>query len=157
MSQLHWTEAMSVGVGALDSDHRCMVRIINLLDGITKRDEARRTILTVLDTLKLYGRFHFRREEKVMQAVGFPGAAFHSAEHQGFARYIDALRRRYADTSDPKLAQELLQYLGGWLQHHILIQDMAYKPYVTDREEADEIAREVAPSLPNFVELAADA
>lgn len=149
-----WTEAMSVGVESLDTDHKCMVRIINLLDGINKNGDAKRTVQTVLDTLRLYGRFHFRREERVMEAVRFPGAAFHRAEHQGFTRYIESLRARYGDQDDPKLARELLDYLTGWLRHHILIQDFAYKPYVADRELADEMAREAAPVMPNFVELA---
>jgi hemerythrin-like metal-binding protein len=154
MPHFMWTEAMSVGIPALDQDHKCMVRIINLLEGVHKREETRRTIQTVLDTLRLYGRFHFRREERVMEAVRFPGAAFHRAEHQGFARYVELLRDRYAEGGDPGLARELLEYLTGWLRHHILIQDMAYKPYVMDRISADEMARDAAPVLPNFVELA---
>jgi hemerythrin-like metal-binding protein len=154
MPHFVWTEGMSVGVPALDQDHKCMVRIINLLEGVHKREETRRTIQTVLDTLRLYGRFHFRREERVMEAVRFPGAAFHRAEHQGFARYIELLRNRYAEGGDPGLARELSEYLTGWLRHHILIQDMAYKPYVMDRITADEMARDAAPILPNFVELA---
>lgn len=153
MPYFQWTEAMSVGVVSLDTDHKCLVRIVNLLENVHNREDTRRTIQTVLDTLKLYGRFHFRREERVMQAVRFPGAAFHRAEHQGFGKYVETLRRRYDSNDDPRLAQELLDYLTGWLRHHILIQDMAYKPFVIDRDYADEMAREAAPVIPNFLEL----
>jgi hypothetical protein len=36
------------------------------------------------------------------------------------------------------VAKGLFDYLTEWLRHHILIQDMAYKPYVSGvRGEAD--------------------
>lgn len=157
MSSLRWTDAMSVGVPALDADHRMLVRIINLLAASREGAPPQAAIAEVLATLKLYGRFHFRREERVMEAIRFPGAAFHRAEHQGFARYIEELRSRAGDRRDPTLARDLFDYLTGWLRHHILIQDMAYKPYVTDRERAEETARDAAPSLPQLPELAAEA
>ena len=147
MSEFEWSEGMSVGVQALDSDHKCLVRIINLLDEVHDSKEASRTIEMVLDTLMLYGRFHFAREEKVMATCEFPGTSFHMAEHQGFARYISTLRERYGKKADTKMASELLQYLTGWLRHHILIQDMAFKPYVMGVDRVDEIARAAGPPL----------
>ena len=145
-----------MGVEALDADHRCLLRIVNLLQGIRTEDTSRRTIQTVLDTLKLYGRMHFRREERVMDAIGFPGNEFHRAEHRGFARYIESLRAGSAKQSRPQLVGTLSDYLTGWLRHHILIQDMAYKPYVNDLEFADKVARGAAPPLPNVIGLSRD-
>lgn len=147
MSEFEWTEAMSVGVQALDSDHKCLVRIINLLGEVHDSKEASRTIEMVLDTLMLYGRFHFAREEQVMEACEYPGKSFHASEHQGFARYVTTLRERYGRKADTEMAGELLEYLTGWLRHHILIQDMAFKPYVLGVSRVDEIARAAGPPL----------
>lgn len=151
MAYFHWTEAMSVGVEALDADHRSLVRIINMLHGL--KDDASGVaaiVERVLDTLKLYGRVHFKREERVMDAARFPGGAFHRAEHQGFIEYVERLRARYGRSDDPKMARELFDYLTGWLRHHILIQDMAYKPYVCNSTNLDLIAEGAAPPLPEM-------
>jgi hemerythrin-like metal-binding protein len=121
---------MSVGVPALDSDHRCLVRIINLLAEVDHGAEARSTIETVLETLAMYARYHFTREERVMEACGFPASTVHRAEHEDFTGYIHGLRVELAGRASPRVANELLDYLTQWLHHHILIQDMAYKPYV---------------------------
>jgi hemerythrin-like metal-binding protein len=121
---------MSVGVPALDADHRCLVRIINLLAEVDHGAEARSTIETVLETLAMYARYHFAREERVMEACGFPASTFHRAEHEDFTGHIHGLRVDLAGRASPHLAKELLDYLTQWLRHHILIQDMAYKPYV---------------------------
>jgi len=147
MSEFEWTEAMSVGVQALDSDHKCLVRIINLLDEVHDNKEASRAVDMVLDTLTLYGRFHFAREEQVMETCEYPGKSFHASEHQGFARYVATLRERCGRKGDCEMAAKLLEYLTGWLRHHILIQDMAFKPYVLGVNRVDEIARAAGPPL----------
>jgi hemerythrin-like metal-binding protein len=123
------------------------VRIINLLDEVHDSKDATRTIEMVLDTLALYGRFHFAREEQVMEACEYPGKSFHSSEHQEFTRYVMALRERYGRKADTKMAAELLEYLTDWLRHHILIQDMAFKPYVVGVNKVDEIALAAGPPL----------
>lgn len=130
MVACQWTEAMSVGVPALDSDHRCLVRIISLLEEVEEGAEVKSTIETVLETLAMYARYHFAREERLMKACGFPGSRFHCDEHEEFSGFIHGLRSRLAGRDDLSLARELLGYLTEWLRHHILIQDMAYKPYV---------------------------
>jgi len=147
MSCFQWSKEMSVGVSALDSDHKCLIRIIDLLHDIRDHEDSQRMIETVLDTLLVYGRHHFAREERVMAACRFPGHAFHHSEHQGFAKHIKSLRNRFKGKGDPKMASELLDYLSNWLRHHILIQDMAFKPYVAGNPQAEGVALAVGPSL----------
>jgi hemerythrin len=86
-----------------------------------------------------------------MDAVRFPGGAFHRAEHQNFIRHIEFLRSKFANDK-MESTRELYDYLTGWLRHHILIQDMAYKPYVSNAPNAENIANEAAPPLPNTVD-----
>jgi hemerythrin len=138
---IRWSSAMSVGVPALDSDHRCLVRIISLLRGVEDGEETRTMIETVLDTLTAYAWFHFAREERVIEAFAFPQAEVHQDEHRNFARFMDTLRARYAGRAESGLANHLFDELADWIRHHILIQDMAFKPYIDDAERAEQIAR----------------
>lgn len=132
---------MSVGIPSLDADHRCLVRIVNLLHGIADGGEADTMISTVVDTLSLYGQFHFAREERVMAAIGFPGAAVHAGEHAALLQCLETMRQRYGRRKDPPAAAGVCEELEVWLRHHIMIQDMAYKPFVTDSAAAEEVAR----------------
>lgn len=147
MKPLAWTDAMSVGVPMLDADHRCLVRIINLLSDVNETD-APHVVRTVLDTLLVYGHFHFDREERVMAATSFPGAAVHVAEHRTFSKYVDGLRRAFDARRAGATASDLFDYLTDWLRHHILIQDMAYKPYVANESSAQNTAERADPHLP---------
>jgi hemerythrin-like metal-binding protein len=132
---------MSVGVPALDSDHRCLIRIISLLRGVEDGEEARTMIETVLDTLSAYVHFHFAREERVVAAFAFPQADVHQDEHREFARFMDRLRIQYGGQSEPGLANQVFEELAAWIRHHILIQDMAFKPFIDKAERAEQIAR----------------
>ena len=138
MAACPWSEAMSVGVPALDSDHRCLVRIINLLAEVDHGAEAPTTVETVLETLAMYARYHFGREERLMVECGFPASRFHCAAHEEFTDHIRSLRLGLAGRATPDLAKELLDYLTQWLRHHILIQDMAYKPYLRSGHDVGE-------------------
>lgn len=140
MAGFHWSDAMSVGIPALDSDHRCLVRIINLLAEGDHGAESRTTLETVLETVTIYARYHFAREERLLEACGFPAADVHRAEHEEFSRFVEQLRARFAGRAGRKVAGELLEFLGGWLRHHILIQDMAYKPYVRAMNQPERVA-----------------
>lgn len=144
MSGFVWTEAMSVGVPALDADHRCLVRIINLLNDAQGNDTGR-VIEIVMDTLAAYARFHFAREEQVMSACGFPALAVHSVEHEGFCNTIAAMAK---ERVGPAAAADLLDYLKGWLLHHILIQDMAYRPYIAESSDFSALSAAASPALP---------
>ena len=147
MVAVMWSEAMSVGVPALDADHRCLMRIIGLLQDVGEED-ASRVVDKVLETLAVYCRYHFAREEHLMREIDFPGIAFHQTEHEGFTAYLVRLRARRSGTDgDAAVARELLEYLTLWLSHHILIQDMAYKPYALRSGAPHEMADIAPPSM----------
>jgi len=149
--ELKWSPAMSVGVMMLDADHEALIRIINLVTRIKADGSDSRSLDSVLEALAAYGRYHFAREEKVMEACGFPGCDIHREEHAFFAQEVDSMRQRYAEDRDEELTDEVSGFLTAWLRHHILIQDMAYKPFVIGHKRAEEVARAAGPPLPRIV------
>ena len=147
MALCQWSDSMSVGESRLDADHKALIRLINRLhDGLEAGVESA-ALGEVFDSLLNYTRFHFTREEKVMRACRYPDAKAHEEEHAGFTRHIEEIRDRYARNADPALIRGLLDYLKDWLSHHILIQDMAYKPYVEHNWWAREVSRVFGPGL----------
>ncbi len=135
---------VDVGVPALASDQRCLFRTIDLLRGIEDQDEADALICPVLKMISEYGEFHFRRQERIMTAVGFPGADAHRREHARFLRWLDDLERECADRADPQTARRLWDDLSAWLCHHVLLQDVAVRPFLVDVAEVERIARDGA-------------
>ena len=142
-----WIESMSVGESLLDADHKALIHLINRLHDSLEAGVESAVLGEVFDSLINYTMFHFTREKKVMQACGYPDVEAHEEEHAGFTRRIKEVRDRYARNADPALIRGLLEYLKDWLIHHILIQDMAYKPYVEHNCCAGEVSRVFGPGL----------
>jgi hemerythrin-like metal-binding protein len=75
-----------------------------------------------------YAREHFKAEEDLMRAHGYPHLDEHKEQHLAFqektARLCFATVKGQAS-----VPQELLAYLQKWLIHHILKVDMAFKPF----------------------------
>jgi hemerythrin-like metal-binding protein len=144
MAVMHWNEKMSVGVPELDADHRELIKVINRL-GADSGDESRRSaVRQSLFALLRYAEFHFAREEKVMAACEFPGLGEHQGEHRNFVQRIRTLSQQFdadPDGSADIVNEALLTFLKDWLNHHILIEDMAYRPHVEDHPEARKAAR----------------
>ena len=140
MPYYQWTESMSVGLPLLDEDHKALIRLINRLHAGLAAGVKFGELEDIFDRLVAYIEFHFTREEKVMEAGGYPFAAAHREEHEGFTQAIYEMRDRYAREGDQTMTAELPDYLKNWLNHHILVQDMAYKPYVQNNPLADKVA-----------------
>jgi len=144
MSLLEWTEDMRVGVPELDADHQGLIAVVNRLEANVKDPERRNVIRQCLYALLRYAEVHFKREERVMAACDFPGLEHHKDEHRDFVEKIRDFLHRSEDDPDAAAAivsEQLLDFLKGWFHHHVLIEDMAYRPYVKGRAAAREAAR----------------
>ncbi len=138
MSLFNWTENMSVGSEIIDSDHRALIDLINKVGDIAA-GEGNDEIGDVIDGLIAYVEFHFAREEKMMTAAGYAGTETHSSEHAGFTDHVYQLRRSFDLDSTAIDPHALAEYLKNWLNHHIMIQDMGYKPQMQGNEVAEAI------------------
>ena len=124
-----WTEAMSVGHPLLDLDHKRLIGVINRL-WIADGEGNRQVIEFVLDDLLHYTESHFKREEQMMAEGGYPDFDRHTRVHQGICHRIEEIRWEYFQGIRDGLRGEILGFLKDWLYKHILVEDMAYRPYL---------------------------
>ena len=82
MSLITWRAEFSVGVAAVDLEHRELIDLINCLDA-EMREYATQSM--VVETLgEIYARIsaHFALEEKIMREAGYEGFAAHKQDHE---------------------------------------------------------------------------
>jgi hemerythrin len=147
MPYMQWTEAMSVGSPDLDEDHKHLFFLTNRLSSLSDGHATPEDAQQALQTLTRYAQWHFAREECVMAACGFPGDATHKVAHERFGRTAAGFLKKFEANPDkvaPELCREIYEFLQDWLTHHILVQDMAYKPHVMAKTaEASQAIRSV--------------
>ena len=139
MPVITWTPAMSVGVEALDTDHKMLVGLINQLADAIAAGEADAIVASIVNGLVDYTEYHFGREEAMMRAADYAGLASHLATHQSIITALQHLRDAYAGGFREGIEQRLLDFMRGWLTGHIMGEDMKYAPAMKGR--AAELAR----------------
>jgi len=121
---------MSVGVEALDDDHKRMIGIINELHEGIRDGHKKELLVKVLDDLMAYTQGHFAREETLFARTGYAGAPMHQGDHMGMIQRLQNLRSRLPDRPVVMLDLELMSYLQSWLINHIQGSDKKYSSWL---------------------------
>jgi hemerythrin len=142
MAFIKWSEAMSVGVTRLDRDHKILIGLINRLEeaGSGGGDGSPQVMAEVLEVLVAYTIFHFSREEAVMEACRYPALGQHHEDHLALTQEVQDWQQRFREDAGSVSPSDILHFLKGWLNHHILLQDMAYRPFAESNPDADAAA-----------------
>ena len=122
MSLVTWREDFSLGVEAVDVEHREMIELINALDASMGQGASH---AVVVDTLgEIYARIaaHFALEEKIMRGAGYEHLAAHKNDHERLLdRLLDVIDSVDEEGSYDRAA--LSDYLGGWFSVHFRVHD----------------------------------
>ena len=79
-----------------------------------------------------YAQSHFKHEEKLLEAYGFPGLEDQKIKHREFRiKTVDHSTATYLGVE--QVPAVLLEYLTDWLVHHILEDDMAYRSFFIEK------------------------
>ena len=158
MPFITWTEELSIGVEAVDSDHRLLVDLINQLDEAVEDGQGQDTVGSVLNVLYDYTEYHFDREERLMEACGFADFEKHCDLHRKLKTEVVKIRDAFLADEKAVLGEDVLHFLKDWLTGHIIGQDKLLKDCLAShpdeveravRDFAEEMARIVAEEGPD--------
>lgn len=136
---LIWTDAIKVGVDAIDRDHQTLVSMLNR---VMRRSVDEEDVDGIVGELIDYTRHHFRREERIMEACGFPGLNTHHAQHQNLIVKVGEHVNVWSNDQSQENLDKLRSFLKGWLFDHILEEDIKIVPNTKGNEE--EIRKAIA-------------
>ncbi len=134
---LEWKESYSVGIESIDNDHKKLIQLINNLqtaiDYKTNNEFEKKTLAEVID----YTKYHFSREEDLMENNGYSDFVAHKAQHEKMIAKVTELVQAYEkDESEGIKAgaiESLLMYLKSWLINHINGTDQEYSEYLISK------------------------
>lgn len=136
-TDIEWSEGFGTGIDVIDRDHK---KILDLLNRCRRSamPGGDKEIETVLDKLREYTEYHFRREEMIMEACGFPMLRNHRQVHQLLTRETKRIAYRFKQGELDII--ELTDFLKDWLLDHIQIMDRAIVPYCKEKTDLIEDA-----------------
>jgi hemerythrin-like metal-binding protein len=128
MSQFHRSSAYAIFIPEVDAEHRMLIRTVSELDAAIASG-ARRARGEILQSLVSQLQNHFAHEERLMRASRYEALAWHKGQHDGARRQVKRFIKRIEE-GDRKAGTEMLQYLVGWLEGHILVTDRMMAAYL---------------------------
>ncbi len=117
MSLLHWEDRYSVGVTAVDHEHRELIELINRLYAEATAQGSRDAVVNFFGDLFKAISSHFALEERLMREKGYDQLAQHKNDHE---RLLDELRDLMEDFEESSRVDEnmLARRLDAWFSRH---------------------------------------
>ena len=131
MAVLTWKDDYSVGVTAMDTQHKQLFSLINQLYDAMQKSTMDETIKTVLPGLLNYTKMHFAAEEKLIGQANYPELEAHQAYHREFTAKITETVEKYKSTGIAPTVS-LVTFLKDWLKDHILVKH--YGEFINNRK-----------------------
>jgi len=126
--RVEWKESYSVGVDDLDGDHKRLIELINRFQTAYKYHTGEEFERQALNELVDYTKYHFEREEKMMEEVGYPDLQAHKEIHRIMIAKVGEFQNEYKRTGHEAL-EGVTTFLSEWLIDHINGTDKKYGPY----------------------------
>jgi hemerythrin len=129
---LIWKEEYSVGIESIDKDHKKLLQLINRLQTSSIYQTGEAFDQEALKELIEYTKFHFAREEKMMEENGYPEFAAHKQQHINMTDQVVKKIKDY-EADQEKTIDDLLEYLQKWLINHINGTDKKYSAFLLEK------------------------
>lgn len=120
-----WSDEYSVGIKAIDEQHKKFFAIINKLNDAIDKREMKEGLFEILNELKEYANFHFGFEEKYFKEFNYDGAEAHKKVHDAFDAKINDYLKKYKN-NEIEVSFELIDLMENWLINHINDVDRKY-------------------------------
>lgn len=121
---IQWRESLSIGVEAIDAQHKELLQRFDDLLCACKEGKATGELCGLLDFLSQYVRTHFNDEEAIQRLHRYPAYEEHKREHESFVARLKALQREISnDGVAVHHVMETNNMLLKWLTDHISVVD----------------------------------
>ena len=122
MGLLHWEDRYSVGIAAVDYEHRELIELINLLYDEAIAQRSKEAVIGFFGDLFKVISAHFALEERFMRERGYDHLTQHKNEHE---RLLDEIRDIMDDfEASSRFDDRLLgDALDAWFSRHFETHD----------------------------------
>lgn len=137
-----WSKIFESGVPEIDAEHKVLFEIANKFYDNIRHGDSEAVVFETLNKLVRYAEQHFRREEKMLEEIGYPEdkVMHHKAQHQRLITQIfEVWETQYEIVGERLIDQpeKMKHFLTDWLIMHILIEDRDYFQHVEEQKVLD--------------------
>lgn len=131
IKQIKWSKEYNIGIEYIDQDHKKLLHLLNQFSIAYDYAQCEEFEREALEELVSYTKYHFKREEKLMEDYGYPGFPEHQEEHQAMIDKVEEYVEIYNIEGHDSLKQ-VTNLLTYWLINHIQESDTQYRDYLVE-------------------------
>jgi hemerythrin len=131
IKQIKWSKEYSIGIEYIDQDHKKLLHLLNQFSIAYDYAQCEEFEREALEDLVSYTKYHFKREEKLMEDYGYPELEEHQVEHQAMIDKVEEYVTIYNREGHDSLKQ-VTNLLTYWLINHIQESDKQYRDYLIE-------------------------
>jgi len=117
MQLLQWKTSFSVGVPAVDLEHRQMIQMINDVYEKVEDENDAKSVEAALADIHAGISAHFALEERLMREAAYPEYGAHKYDHEELLDQIRDMMDSYADSPESG-SETLRRSLSDWFGRH---------------------------------------
>lgn len=139
MNFFTWKDSFDIGIEKIDQQHKAFLEYLNECYEQASRNSSAGIDPRLHEKLKEYASTHFRFEESLLQARGYPNLEFHSKQHKYFESQIAESDAKQAG-GRTRTTESLFVFLRDWFLCHILEDDKKFVPFIMQGQSPSEKA-----------------
>lgn len=120
-----WNEDLSVGIDAMDEQHKKWIEITNELHDALLGGGSLEALIKIVKEIEDYTHLHFMEEEKLMEGLNYPDLASHKAKHENFKKKVQEIKNDLL-SGEIVLGSRVMKVIINWLETHIMDEDKRY-------------------------------
>jgi len=125
------SEDILTGIDEVDTQHRELFRRVNSFLAACNDGRGAERVRETLEFMRVFVLEHFRVEEVMMRARGYPDTVRHRAQHQELLVAVDKLHALLqSDGASDNVVTTTRRVLVGWLVSHIRKTDKALADFL---------------------------
>ncbi|MDC7238752.1 MAG: bacteriohemerythrin [Spirochaetales bacterium] len=134
---IDWSDLLSVGINAMDDEHKELFNRINELLKSLLGYEGEFDVADLVAKVNEYIDYHFRDEEKMMASWGYPDLEAHKKLHATYEEEFSNIEKTLrAGGFDAGLLIEIQDKIINWLLDHIAKVDKKYGLFIDKEKRA---------------------
>ncbi|MFU0825609.1 bacteriohemerythrin [Clostridium sp.] len=119
-------EEYKTGIDFIDEQHRVLFEIADKTYNLLKNElitDKYDKIVTLIEELQQYAKFHFTSEEEYMKSINYKRMFTQKIAHDAFIKKINDIDFSKIDENQDQYIISILQFLNDWLVEHIFKSD----------------------------------
>jgi len=129
MALIIWNSKFSVGVQALDDQHKALLNVLNEFHAASMKGKAREVAGPMMRQIVQLANEHFSTEQRMMESTQYPELAEHRSKHEELSAKLAEYVSRH-EKGDTTMYAQLLYFMRDWLSKHMQTEDCAYVSWI---------------------------